>query len=119
VEEPVTFDVEIVLRDRDYAVTEQLDQPREAAQWTDDDVAAVLREILLAIDRAKNPKASERYVALRGFSWIVEPAQGGVVIAIEIPSGAAVAGPFAIEQDALDGMIGRVLRAANPKTVIH
>ena len=91
----MTFDVEIVLRDRDYAVTEQLDQPREAAQWTDDDVA------------------------LRGFSWIVEPAQGGVVIAIEIPSGAAVAGPFAIEQHALDGMIGRVLRAANPKTVVH
>ena len=115
----MTFDVEIVLRDRDYAVTERLHQPRDAAQWTDDDVAAVLREILLAIDRTRNPKATERYVALRGFSWIVEPAHGGVVIAIEIPSGAAVAGPFAIEQDALDGMIGRVLRAANPKTVIH
>ena len=115
----MTFDVEIVLRDRDYAVTERLQQPRVAAQWTDDDVAAVLREILLAIDRTKNPKASERYVALRGFSWIVEPADGGVVIAIEIPSGAAVAGPFAIEQRALDGMIGRVLRAANPKTVVH
>ena len=115
----MTFDVEIVLRDRDYAVTERLHQPRDAAQWTDDDVAAVLREILLAIDRTRNPKATERYVALRGFSWIVEPAQGGVVIAIEIPSGAAVAGPFAIEQGALDGMIGRVLRGANPKTVVH
>ena len=115
----MTFDVEIVLRNRDYAVTEQLHQPRDAAQWTDDDVAAVLREILLAIDRASNPKATERYVALRGFSWIVEPAEGGVVIAIEIPSGAAVAGPFAIDQGALDGMIGRVLRGANSKTVVH
>ena len=115
----MTFDVEIVLRDRNYAVTERLEQPRDASQWTDDDVAAVLREILLAIDRTRNPKATERYVALRGFSWIVEPAQGGVVIAIEIPSGAAVAGPFAIDQRALDGMIGRVLRGANSKTVVH
>jgi hypothetical protein len=58
-------------------------------------------------------------VALRGFSWIVEPAQGGVVIAIEIPSGAAVAGPFDIEQQVLDGMIARVLAAERPPTVVH
>jgi hypothetical protein len=115
----VTFEVEIVLRERDHATTEQLHQPAEPRQWTDDDVASVLRDMLLAIDRAKNPNAADRYVALRGFSWIVEPTEGGVVIAIEIPSGAAVAGPFDIEQPALDRMIGRVLAAATPKTVIH
>ena len=114
-----TFDVEIVLRERDYAVTQQLQQPLAPRQWTEAEVAAVLRDILLAIDRVKNPSATDRYVALRGFSWIVEPAEGGVVIAIEIPSGAAVAGPFDIEQPALDGLIARVLSESNPKAVIH
>lgn len=118
-ETPVTFDVEIVLRERDYAVTEQIHQAGEPEQWTDADVAAVLREMLLAIDRAKNPSATERYVALRGFSWIVEPTEGGVVIAIEIPSGAAVAGPFDIDQLALDRMISRVLTTGSPRTVVH
>jgi len=118
-EKPVTFDIEIVLKDRDYAVTEQLHQPRDPRDWTDEEVASVLRDMLLAIDRTKNPDATDRHVALRGFSWIVEPSEGGVVIAIEIPSGAAVAGPFAIEQGALDGMIGRVLASARPKPVVH
>jgi hypothetical protein len=117
----VTFDVDVVLRERDYAVTERIHQAGEPREWTDTDVAAVLREILLAIDRAKNPAATERYVALRGFSWIVEPvAEGGVVIAIEIASGAAVAGPFHVEQAVLDRTITRVLAAAAPvKPVVH
>ena len=76
--------------------------------------------ILLAIDRARNPESDQRYVALRGFSWIVEPTSGGVVIAIEIPMGVAVAGPFAAEQAALDGKIRRVLDAASShKPVVH
>src|SRR5829696_1156496 len=111
---PMTFDVEIVLRQRNYAVTEHLQHAIEPGAWTDSDVAAVLKQILLAIDRAKNPDAAERYVALRGFSWIVEPTREGVVIAIEIPMGAAVAGPFDIEQAALDRQIRRVLAAAAP-----
>lgn len=115
----MTFDVEIVLRERNVAVTEQLQHPHQPSAWTDHDVESVLKEILLAIDRVKNPEATDRYVALRGFSWIVEPTGGGVVIAIEIPTGAAVAGPFAIEQPRLDGMITRVLAAARPKEVVH
>jgi len=115
----MTFEVEIVLRDRNYAVTEHLTQPGDPAQWTEDDVAAVLKEILLSIDRVKNPAATDRHVSLRGFSWIVEPSEGGVVIAIEIPTGAAVAGPFAISQDSLDRLITRVLASGSPKPVIH
>lgn len=115
----MTFDVEIVLRERDFAVTERLDHPTAASAWTDDDVETVLKEILLAIDRVKNPEATERYVALRGFSWIAEPTTEGVVIAIEIPMGAAVAGPFDIEQPRLDDMITRVMAAARPKPVVH
>jgi len=115
----MTFDVEIVLRERNFAVTERLQHAAEPKDWTDRDVESVLKEILLAIDRAKHPEATDRYVALRGFSWIVEPVDGGVVIAIEIPTGAAVAGPFDIAQPRLDGMITRVLASVRPKAVVH
>jgi hypothetical protein len=117
----MTFDVEIVLRERDYAVTEQIVHTgNDARDWNEADVDFVLKAILLAINRVKNPETSERHVSLRGFSWIVEPVEGGVVIAIEIPSGAAVAGPFDITQRALDGLITRVLATlAPPRPVVH
>ena len=115
----MTFDVEIVLRERNYAVTEHLHHDIDPHAWTESDVESVLKEILLAIDRAKNPDTADRYVALRGFSWIVEPTDDGVVIAIEIPMGAAVAGPFDIPQPRLDGMITRVLASANPRATVH
>ncbi len=124
----MTFDVEVVLRERNYAVTERVDLPSVSqwsegspAAWNEGDVEQILKEILLAIDRVKDPAAEQRYVALRGFSWIVEPfAGGGVVIAIEIPSGAAVAGPFSVDQPVLDRLITRVLAAAAPaKSVVH
>ena len=114
------FDVEIVLRERNYAITEQLEVAAPPAAWTEHDVEHVLKSILTAIDRARNPGEDERFVALRGFSWIVEPTTDGVVIAIEIPSGAAVAGPFAVDQRRLDSMITRVLAAHAPvRTVVH
>lgn len=115
----MTFDVEIVLRAQNHAVTERVTHPGEPSQWTERDIEAVLKEILLSIDRVKHPAATERHVALRGFSWIVEPADGGVVIAIEIPTGAAVAGPFAVAQDDLDRLITRVLSSSQPKPVVH
>ena len=115
------FDVEIVLRDRDYAVTEHILHTGNAVpDWNEADVEALLKSILLAMDRVKNPGSDSRHVALRGFSWIVEPTKEGVVIAIEIPSGAAVAGPFDIEQTRLDRLITRVLAAASPtRPIVH
>lgn len=115
----MTFDVEIVLRERSTAVTEQIEHPREPRNWTEEDVEVVLKGILLAIDRVKNPGMTDRYVALRGFSWIVEPTDGGVVIAIEIPMGAAVAGPFDVPQRELDAMITRVLAGTRPRQTVH
>ena len=117
----MTFDIEIVLRDRDKAVAETLRHDgNDVPEWTELDVQDVLKAMLLAIERAKNPHSDQRYVALRGFSWIVEPADGGVVIALEIPMGAAVAGPFDIPQSKLDAMITRVLAAAAPvRQVVH
>lgn len=112
-----TFNVDVVLRGQDRALTEAISVPHgEPAGWAEEAVYDVLVEILRAIDRAQNPDAAaERQVVLRGFSWIVEPSDSQVVIAIEIPMGAAVAGPFAIGQNDLDSLIRRVLRAERPQ----
>lgn len=111
-----TFDIEVVLRETDRAVTERASHPVPARHWTEDDVREVLKAILRAIDRVKNPGASPRDVTLRGFSWIVEPSDGKVVIAIEIPTGAAVAGPFDVPRARLADMIGRVVPNAKCHT---
>jgi hypothetical protein len=114
------FDVEIVLRETNHAVTERIEHGTEPRAWRELDVETVLKQILLAIDRVKNPTGGGRHVALRGFSWIVEPMGEEVVIAIEIPTGAAVAGPFAIDSERLDAMIRRVIAAAAaPGPTIH
>jgi len=110
----MTFPIEIVLKGRDQATTAQVTVSHGVpATWTDVAVRDVLVEILRAIDRAEHPDAApDRAVLLQGFSWIVEPSgEGHVVVAIEIPMGAAVAGPFAIGQAELDGLITKVLRA--------
>lgn len=108
----MTFNVEIVLRGRDFAVTEAVSVAHgEPASWDEAAVRDALVEILRAIGRAEDPTMPrDRAVVLQGFSWIVEPAEGKVVIAIEIPTGAAVAGPLAIDQAKLDALIARVLR---------
>jgi hypothetical protein len=74
--------------------------------------------MLRAMDRLKRPGATDREIALRGLSWIVNPYEdGGVVLAIEITLGAAIAGPFDIDKADLEAMINRVL--AIPSQTIH
>ncbi len=109
----MTFNVEVVLKGRDFAVTEAVSVPHgEPASWDVLAVRDVLVEILRAVSRAADPVATgQRGVILQGFSWIVEPEGANVVIAIEIPMGAAVAGPFAIAQARLDALITEVLKA--------
>ena len=109
----MTIPVEIVLKGRDFAVNESVVVPGgDAPAWSDALVHDLLVAILRAIGRADDPKsAADRPVALQGFSWIVEPVNGQVVIAIEIPMGAAVAGPFDADQAELDALVGRVIRA--------
>ena len=108
----MTFPIEIVLKGRTDAVTEMLMVPHgDPSTWDDVAVRDVLVEILRSINRANDPVAArDQAVVLQGFSWIVEPVDGRVVLAIEIPMGAAVAGPFAIAQSTLDALIGGVLR---------
>ena len=121
------LEIEVWLRGNDFATTDVVDVPvPDAAVWTDADVSVVLKELLRSIDRAKNPEADEnRRVAMRGFSWIVNPFEGGgVVIALELTLGAVIAGPFDIAERDLTVMIERVIaaeRAAmpNPGSTVH
>jgi hypothetical protein len=103
--------VDICFRGDNFATTVTVESiPRAPGAWTDEDVRLVLEGMLRAMDRLKRPGEPDRVVALRGLSWIVNPYEdGGVVIAIEITLGAAVAGPFDIDRTRLEGMITRVL----------
>jgi len=114
--------VDIWLRGQDHATTAQIEGvSRVATAWTDEDVRLVLEGMLRAMDRVKRPGEDQRPIALRGLSWIVNPYEdGGVVIAIEIMMGAAVAGPFEIEKATLEAMITRVLaRPLAPPPTVH
>ena len=109
----MTFTVEVLLRDREAVVTDSMEVgDREPAVWTDDDVRHVLESMLQTIAHVKDPAGERRRpVSLRGLSWIVDTVAGGVMIAIEIPTGAVVAGPFAMAQERLDAMVARVIAA--------
>jgi hypothetical protein len=115
--------VDIWLRGSDVAATRPIHGiTKEPGAWTDDDVRLVLEGMLLAMHRLKHPGDVDRPIALRGLSWIVNPFEdGGVVIAIEITMGAAIAGPFDIDQSQLEGMITRVLvtPAGSPTGTVH
>ena len=104
--------LDIWLRGDNHATTEVIAPvDRQPNSWTEGDVTAVLAEMLRALDRARNPETDpNRAVALRGFSWIVNPFEtGGVVIALEMTLGAVVAGPFDVSESTLSGLIERAM----------
>lgn len=105
--------LDIWLRGDNHATTSVIPAAveREPRAWTDADVSGILAHMLRAIERARNPAADhDRPVALRGFSWIVNPFDtGGVVIALELSLGAVVAGPFDIAEQVLTTKIQRVM----------
>jgi hypothetical protein len=106
--------VDVWLRGDNHATTYVINPVgREPGSWTESDVSAVLVGMLRALERARNPQApADRPVALRGFSWIVNPFdEGGVVIALELTLGAIVAGPFNIAERDLSTMIQNVMTA--------
>jgi hypothetical protein len=120
----IRFPVDIWLRGDHTATTRHISGiDREPEAWTDDDVRAMLEGMLFEMHRLKHPEIAVPYVALRSLSWIVNPFDdGGVVVAIEISLGAAIAGPFKMDQQALETMIARVLtqaRAGGAATTVH
>jgi hypothetical protein len=116
------YSVDIWLRGQDFATTQSIEEViREPKDWTDEDVRVVLEGMLRAMHRLKHQEGEIPPIALRGLSWIVNPYEdGGVVIAIEITMGAAIAGPFAVDQSSLERAIARVLgRPAPPSSAVH
>ncbi len=121
------FQVDVWLRGENHATTRTVTGlPRTPASWTDEDVRFVLVEMLRAMTRQKDPNSADPGITLRGLSWIVNPyEEGGVLIALEITLGAAIAGPFAIDKTQLEHRITRVLQTASksmpdgPSTRVH
>ena len=108
----MTIPVDIWLRGNNHATSDVIASlAREPRDWTEHDVATVLEGMLRAIDKARDPMAAgDRPIALRGFSWIVNPyEEGGVVIALEMTLGAVIAGPFDVPEARLTAMINRVM----------
>ena len=108
----MSVQVDVWLRGSDIATTATVEGVTDPpAAWGDDDVRRLLEGMLRVMYQMKHPAEGEFPVNLRGLSWIVNPYdEGGVVIAIEITLGAAIAGPFEIDKAALEAMIARVLR---------
>jgi hypothetical protein len=110
----MNIEAEVWVRGEQHATTRVITSlERQPRAWTEADVSRILVGMLRALDRAKNPEAeNDRPVALRGFSWIVNPFENkGVVIAIEMGLGAIVAGPFDIAEGDLSALIERVMSA--------
>ena len=119
----MTVSVDVWLRGTEHATTSTIEGlDREPAAWTDEDVRFVLEGMLRVMAQLKQPGQEPRTIALRGLSWIVNAyEEGGVVIAIEITLGAAIAGPFAVDKAKLEAMITRVMAPplAPASTTIH
>ena len=114
------MDVDVWVRGQQEATTRQIEGvPADAARWTDEDVKLLIEQMLIALDRVKNPGGDRPQVSLRGFSWIVSPEASGVLIHLEMQLGTASAGPFAIDEARLTEMISRVMGGPKPSELVH
>lgn len=114
------IDVDVWVRGRQDATTQRvMGIEADASEWTDKDVKKLLEGMLLAVQRENDPAAPAPQVTLRGFSWIVSPAEGGVIVHVEMQLGTASAGPFAIDEHELTEMISRVLGGPKISTLVH
>jgi hypothetical protein len=115
------MEVDVWVRGTAEALTRPLPNvSAESGSWTDGDVRALLTEMLLALERVKNPGGDTPTVSLRGFSWIVSPEANGVLVHLELQIGTVSAGPFAIDERRLIEMIGRVISGGTvASAVVH
>ena len=114
------MEVDVWLRGTNEAQTQRLDKvPGSPAGWSDGDVRVLLVEMLLALERARNPGGVPPSVSLRGFSWIVSPNEHGVLVHLEMQTGAVSAGPFDIGEKWLTEMIARVMAIGDTSGVVH
>jgi hypothetical protein len=114
------IDVDVWVRGRTDATTQRvMGIGGDAAAWTDEDVKKLLEGMLLALQRTSDPAADPPAITLRGFSWIVSPAQGGPLVHLEMQLGTVSAGPFIIDEQRLTEMISRVIGGPRVSTMIH
>lgn len=114
------IDVEVWVRGRQDATTERIaGVESDSGEWTDDDVKILLEGMLLALQRTNDPVGEPPPVTLRGFSWIVSPADGGVLLHVEMQLGTVSAGPFTIGEARLTDMVSRVIGGPRVSTLVH
>ena len=114
------IDVDVWVRGRQDATTERIGGiGSDAASWTDEDVKTLLEGMLLALQRTNDPTGEPPPVTLRGFSWIVSPNDGGVLLHVEMQLGTVSAGPFAIGEARLTDMVSRVIGGPKVSTLVH
>ena len=114
------MEVDVWVRGQQDAITRRIEGvPEDASGWTDADVRSLLEQMLLALEKAKNPGGEAPPISLRGFSWIVSPEDNGVLVHLEMQMGTASAGPFAIDEARLTDMIARVMGGPKPSRLVH
>jgi hypothetical protein len=114
------IDVDVWVRGRTDATTQRvMGIGGDATAWADEDVKKLLEGMLLALQRTSDPAAEVPEITLRGFSWIVSPAQGGVLVHLEMQLGTVSAGPFIIDEQRLTDMISRVIGGPRVSTMVH
>lgn len=114
------IDVDVWVRGASGAVTHKMKGvSADAEAWTVADVKVLLEQMLKALDRARDPNGEPPAVSMRGFSWIVSPDQGGVLVHLELQLGTASAGPFKIDEDRLSDMIARVIGGPRESKLVH
>ena len=114
------IDVDVWVRGRTDATTQRvIGIEGDAQSWSDEDVKKLLEGMLLALQRTSDPGGEPPEITLRGFSWIVSPATGGVLVHLEMQLGTVSAGPFTIDEQRLTDMISRVIGGPKVSTLIH
>jgi hypothetical protein len=114
------IDVDVWVRGRQDAISQRVaGVEADASGWTDSDIKALLEGMLLALQRTNDPAGDPPPVTLRGFSWIVSPDQGGVLVHLEMQLGTVSAGPFAIGETKLTNMITRVIEGPQVSKLVH
>ena len=114
------IEADVWIRGRQDAVVEKIaGVSHDAESWTDSDVKALLEGMLLALQRASDPRGVPPEVTLRGFSWIVSPDEGGVLLHLEMQLGTVSAGPFKIDEARLTETIARVMGGPRVSTLVH
>lgn len=110
----MTYTVEIMLRGNDTVYTETVHHigSGDPSSWTAEDASTVMQSTLLAIDRVLNPGRTDEPATLSfsGINWIASPHDEGVVLALEIHSASAVAGPFSLPQARFDALLTEAVK---------